>query len=82
MITLTERATGPITLRAPAGGRVLFHAPPALCGELEVFEAGDVVANVGDTEVCAPARGFVVRRLVAEGTPVVQAMPLVDFRTA
>lgn len=82
MITLTERATGPITLRAPVGGTVLFHAPPALCGELEVFAAGDVVADVGHVEVCAPARGFVVRHLAAEGTTVEQAMPLVDFRTA
>lgn len=82
MITLAERATGPITLRAPVDGTVLFHAPSALCGELEVFEAGDVVADVGHAEVCAPARGFVVRRLVTEGTPVEQAMPLVDFRTA
>jgi hypothetical protein len=82
MITLTERGTGPITLRAPVDGTVLFHAPPALCGELEVFEAGDVIADVGHVEVRAPARGFVERRLAAEGTPVAQAMPLVDFRTA
>jgi len=82
MISLAERATGPITLRAPVGGTVLFHAPSALCGELEVFEAGAVVADVGHVEVCAPARGFVVRHLAAEGTPVEQAMPLVLFRRA
>ena len=82
MITLTERATGPITLRAPVRGTVLFHAPPALCGELEVFEPGDVVADVRHVEVCAPARGFVERRLAADGTPVEEEMPLVVFRTA
>ena len=42
MITLTERATGPVTLRAPVRGIVRFHAPPALCGELEMFEAGEL----------------------------------------
>lgn len=82
MITLTERAAGPITLRAPVGGTLRFHAPPALCGELEVFEAGDVVADIARVEVCAPARGFVVRRLAAEGAPVEEAMPLAVFRTA
>ena len=82
MISLAERATGPITLRAPVGGTVLFHAPSALCGELEVFEAGAIIADVGHVEVCAPARGFVVRHLAAEGTPVEQAMPLVLFRRA
>lgn len=82
MITLTERATGPMMLRAPVRGTVLFHAPPELCGELEVFEAGDVVADVDRVEVCAPARGFVVRRHTAQGTPVEHDMPLVDFRTA
>ena len=82
MITLTERAAGPVTLRAPERGTVRFHAPPAPCGELEVFDAGDVIAEVGRLEVCAPERGFVVRRLTADRTPVEQGMPLVVFRTA
>ena len=82
MITLAERSAGPVTLCAPAGGIVRFRAPSALCGELEVFEAGEVVAGVGLIEVCAPARGFVVRRLAADGTSVELAAPIIVFGTA
>jgi len=82
MITLTERSAGPITLRAPVGGTVRFRAPAALCGELEMFEAGDAVADVEHVEVCAPARGFILRSLAADGTLVERSMPLVVFKIA
>jgi len=82
MITLTEHSVGPITLRAPVDGNVRFHAPAALCGELEMFEAGDAVADVEHVEVSAPARGFILRSLAAEETLVEQAMPLVVFKVA
>ena len=82
MITVTERSAGPITLRAPVGGTVRLHAPTALCGELEMFEPGDAVADVEHVEVCAPARGFILRSLAADGTLVEQAMPLVVFKIA
>jgi hypothetical protein len=82
MITLTERTDGLVTLRAPGAGIVRFHAPRALCGELEVFEAGETIADVGGIALAATARGFVVRALAGEGSLVDDNMPLVIFRTA
>jgi hypothetical protein len=82
MITLTERTDGLLTLRAPGSGVVHFHAPRALCGELEVFEAGEAIADVGGITVLASVRGFVVRTLAREETVVGAEMPLVLFRTA
>jgi hypothetical protein len=82
MITLTERTGGLLTLRAPATGVVRFHAPRALCGELEVFEAGQAIADVGDITIVASAHGFVVRMLARDGALVADDMPLVIFRTA
>jgi hypothetical protein len=81
MITLTERTDGLITLRAPGTGVVHFHAPRALCGELEVFEAGEAIADVGGSALVAPALGFVVRTLIGDGMFVDNEMPLVIFRT-
>jgi hypothetical protein len=82
MITLTERTDSVVTLRAPGAGIVRFHAPRALCGELEVFEAGEMIADVGGIAVVAIERGFVVRTLTGDETLVVGEMPLVIFRTA
>jgi hypothetical protein len=82
MITLTERTDGLLTLRAPGAGVVHFHAPHALCGELEVFEAGEAIADVGGIAVLASARGFVVQRLAGDGTVVGAEMALVLYRTA
>jgi hypothetical protein len=82
MITLTERTDGLVTLRAPGAGMVRFHAPRALCGELEVFEAGEAIAEIEQTLVLAPARGFVVRTLTGDGALVDADLPLVLFRTA
>lgn len=82
MITLTERADGLVTMRAPGAGILRFHAPRALCGELEIFAAGDAIADVEGIEVVASTRGFVVRTLAGEGTFVEDEMPLLIFRTA
>jgi hypothetical protein len=82
MITVTQRTDGLVTLRAPCAGMVRFHPPGALCGDLEVFEAGETIADVGGIVVVASARGFVVRTLAVEGTIVQNDMPLVIFRTA
>ena len=82
MITLAERTDGLLTLRAPATGVVRFHAPRALCGELEVFEAGQAIADVDGIALVATAHGFVVQTLAADGTLVDNEMPLVIFRTA
>jgi hypothetical protein len=82
MITLTERSSEPVTLRAPVAGVVRFHAPRALCGELEVFDGGETIADVGTTEIVAPSRGYIVRRLVPEGIRVDDALPLIVFGAA
>jgi hypothetical protein len=82
MITLTERTDDVVTLRTPGAGIVHFRAPRALCGELEVFEAGESIADVGGIALVAPARGFVVRTLVHADALVDSEIPLVIFRTA
>jgi len=82
MITLTERTDGLVTLRAPGTGIVRFHSPRALCGELEVFEAGEAIGDVDGIDVVASARGFVVRTFAGHGTLVGNETPLVLFRTA
>jgi hypothetical protein len=82
MITLTERSDGLAMLHAPCAGIVRFHAPRTLCGELEVFEAGETIADVGGIALVASARGFVARALAGDRTLVDDTTPLVIFRTA
>ena len=80
MNVVTARAIGTVTLTAPIAGRVVLGAPRALCGELEVFERGEVVASVDGGPVEAPERGFVLRALVGEGARVLAGDPIVEYR--
>lgn len=81
MKTETDLRTGPITLTAPVAGMVRFCAPPALCGELDVFQRGDAIAHVGGVSVEAPDQGFMLRAFVADGSHVEQAAPIASYRT-
>lgn len=71
-----------ITLRAPREGTVRFLAPRQLCGELEVFDAGEGVCAVADVCVRAPRLAFVVGHLVTDGDAVDEGQPLVELRFA
>lgn len=82
MNTVAPPITGTITLSAPAAGRVELHAPRALCGELEVFERGEVVAAVGGAPVEAPEHGFLLRALALDGARVDVGEPVVTYRVA
>ena len=51
-----------------------------LCGELEVFEAGETIADVdGSARIEAPTRGFVVRSHVADGALTRAGAPVATF---
>ena len=82
MTTVVEQLRGTPALRAPASGVLRWMAPRALCGELELFEAGDAVAMIGDAPVFAPERGFIVRRLVAEGRSIEEGQEIATFGVA
>lgn len=85
MSLLTAEASGTITLRSPSTGRLRFHPPRMLCGELEVFEEGETIASIefgSVTPICAPARGFVLRTFAGDGDHVVESMELLLFRRA
>ena len=66
----SESHGGVVALSVPAPGILKFLPPEAMCGELEVYEAGGVIARVasstGWADVLAPARGFLRQRLVNE----------------
>lgn len=79
---LAVRASGTVTLSAPASGRIRLVPPRALCGELEVFERGEVVATVGAAPVEAPEHGFVLRALALDGDHVMEGAPVVSYRIA
>lgn len=84
MSVLIAEASGTITLCAPATGRVRFHPPAMLCGELEVFEAGEPIVSIEHssvTPVRAPIRGFVLRVFAGDGDHVEESMALLLFRT-
>jgi hypothetical protein len=80
MSTLTLAPDG--TLCAPASGVVRFRGPASLCGELEVYERNDALATIDDDVMRAPARGFVLRRLAADGARIERDEPLLVFRSA
>lgn len=85
MTVLTTEASGTITLCAPSPGRVRFHPPRMLCGELEVFEAGETIASIefeSVTHIRAPIRGFVLRAFAGDGDQVEESTALLLFRTA
>ena len=82
MKTLLAAREETVVLTAPRGGVVSLRAPAALCGELEVFEAGEAVACVGDEVVAAPGRGFVARAFVVDGALVRDGDPVVELRFA
>lgn len=77
----TELRTDPITLTAPVAGTVRFCAPPALCGELDVFRRGDVIAQVEGMPIAAPDQGFMLCAFVADGSYVDRAAPIASYRT-
>jgi hypothetical protein len=70
MRMLVEQRDGTCALRAPANGTLRWLAPSVLCGELEIYERGEAVAEVGGALVTAPERGFIVRVLVPDGCSV------------
>ena len=70
MKTLVEQQRGTLRLRAPSSGAVHWCAPRVLCGELEIYESGELIADVGGIPVVAPGRGFIVRAAVPEGCSV------------
>lgn len=85
MSVLTAEVSGTIALCAPSTGRVWFHPPRMLCGELEVYEAGESVASIESgsvTPIRAPARGFVLRTFATDGDHIEESMDLLLFRTA
>jgi hypothetical protein len=80
MSVATERRAGTVILAAPIAGRVRLHPPKTLCGELEVFEGGETIADVdGSARIEAPVRGFVVRAHVADGARVAAGAPVATF---
>ena len=80
MSVATEHRAGTVILAAPIAGRVRLHPPKTLCGELEVFESGETIADVdGAGRIEAPARGFVVRAHVADGALVEDGAPVATF---
>lgn len=66
-------------LTAPVAGRVRLHPPRTLCGELEVFDATEPIADIDGTPIEAPASGFVVGSLVADGAIVEAGAPVATF---
>ena len=80
MSVTTERRSGTVILAARVAGRVRLHPPRTLCGELEVFEGGETIADVdGAALIDAPARGFVVRTHVIDGARVEDGTPIATF---
>ena len=80
MSVATEHRAGSAILAAPVAGRVRLHPPKTLCGELEVFEGGEAIADVdGIARIEAPARGYVVRAHVADGAIVEAGAPVATF---
>lgn len=80
MSVATEHRAGTAILTAPIAGRVRLHPPKTLCGELEVFDAGETIADVdGSARIEALSRGFVVRALVGDGALVRAGAPVVTF---
>lgn len=82
MNVATDVRGGTTTIVAPAAGRLRLHPPAALCGELEVFDAGEVLASIDAVAVSAPASGFVLRALVADGAAVDAGAPILEYREA
>ncbi|HEX9711522.1 MAG TPA: hypothetical protein VGB52_03085 [Actinomycetota bacterium] len=71
-----------VALVAPVAGDVRFCAPPAPCGELEVFGLGDVIALVDGVPVEAPDHGFLLRTFVDDGERVGEGTLIVSYRIA
>jgi hypothetical protein len=83
MNVATEHRAGTVILAAPIAGRVRLRPPRMLCGELEVFEGGETIADVdGSAHIEAPARGFVVRAHVIDGALVEEGTPIATFSLA
>ena len=70
MTTLVEQQRGALRLRAPSSGAVHWCAPRTLCGELEIYESGEPIAEIDGIPMVAPGRGFIVRAAVPEGCSV------------
>ena len=80
MSVANAHRAGTVILAAPIAGRVRLHPPKMLCGELEVFEAGETIADVdGSARIEAPARGFVVRSHVVDGALTRAGAPVATF---
>lgn len=79
MNAATDVRAGTTTIVAPAAGRLRLHPPAALCGELEVFDAGDVLASIDAVVVATPASGFVLRALVADGAVLEEGTPILEY---
>ncbi|MGZ4120070.1 MAG: hypothetical protein ACXVQY_10325 [Actinomycetota bacterium] len=82
MKVLTRRHGDAVTLVAPGTGRVRFHAPETLCGELEIFDAHEIVADIDGVLVVAPGHGFVVRQLVPDYSLAAAGTGICEFRIA
>lgn len=83
MTTATVLRAGSVIIAAPIEGRVRLYPPRELCGELEVYKAHETIATVTNDvrseRVAAPAHGFLLRALVADGAAVVPESPLAVF---
>lgn len=79
MTAATKSGVGCVVLCAPCAGRLRFVPPRALCGELEVYDAGQILATIDAGVIAAPASGFVVRVLAADGTNVAAGSDIVVY---
>lgn len=79
-MVLTQSRSDSVFMTAPCVGRVRFHAPSMLTGELEVYDSNETLADVEGERIAAPAHGFVVRRLVRDDATVEAGFAILEFR--